>query len=217
MRGMAEHGTGTSTGRDALVDGRDLKDEDLMLRSAGGDARAFARLYDRHAKVAWSIAYDLVRDHEAAEDLVQEAFLTAWRQAAGYSLSRGSVRAWILAIVHNRGVDRLRQSGAERRRLEAIGQLAVIEPDAPSPADTAMRNVAAAQVRSALHGLPQEQLRVIGLAYYGGYTHHEIAEGLGVPLGTVKNRMRLGLASMRRALGAAEITGGAAGVRTPAT
>lgn len=177
-----------------------MADEDLLVHAAEGDERAFEVLYDRHGKVAWSLAYRLLGERGAAEDLVQEAFLAVWNQAARYSSSKGSVRTWILAILHNRAVDRLRQSAASKRRQEALEHVAAIAPDAPDAADEALELVAAAEVTDALGNVPDDQLQVIRLAYYGGYTHHEISEMLSVPLGTVKSRMRLGLERMRRNL-----------------
>jgi RNA polymerase sigma-70 factor, ECF subfamily len=175
-----------------------LADEDLVVQVAGGDERSFEVLYDRHGKVAWSLAFRLLGEREAAEDLVQEAFLSVWNGAAGYSQAKGSVRTWILSILHHRAVDRLRQVSASRRRQEALEQVAMIEPAAPDAAEVAIARVEATEVRSALADVPGDQREVLRLAYYGGYTHHEIAGMLSLPLGTVKSRMRLGLERVRR-------------------
>lgn len=177
-----------------------LADEDLVVRAAGGDERSFEVLYDRHGKVAWSLAFRLLGERGAAEDLVQEAFVAVWNGAARYSSTKGSVRTWILSIVHHRAVDRLRQAAAGKRRQEALEQVAAIQPAAPDAADEALDRVAASQVQAALTDVPDEQLQVLRLAYYGGYTHHEIADMLTLPLGTVKSRMRLGLERVRRNL-----------------
>lgn len=177
-----------------------LADEDLVVRAAGGDERSFEVLYDRHGKVAWSLAFRLLGERGAAEDLVQEAFVAVWNGAARYSSTKGSVRTWILSIVHHRAVDRLRQAAAGKRRQEALEHVAAIQPDAPDAADEALDRVAASQVQAALTDVPDEQLQVLRLAYYGGYTHHEIADMLTLPLGTVKSRMRLGLERVRRNL-----------------
>lgn len=185
-------------GRRNGMDRARLADEDLLVLAAEGDERAFEVLYDRHGKVAWSLAYRLLGERGAAEDLVQEAFLAVWNQAARYTSSKGSVRTWILAILHNRAVDRLRQGAANKRRQEALEHVAAIAPDAPDAADEAMERLAVAEINDALGDVPDDQLQVIRLAYYGGYTHHEIAEMLSMPLGTVKSRMRLGLERMRR-------------------
>ena len=187
-------------GRRQSEDRTRLADEDLLARVDDHDERAFEVLYDRHGKVAWSLAFRLLGDREAAEDLVQEAFVAVWNGASAYSAAKGSVRTWILSIVHHRAVDRLRQNAAGRRRQEALENVAAVAPDAPDAADEALEHVAAAQVHSALESVPEDQLQVLRLAYYGGYTHNEIAELLSVPLGTVKSRMRLGLERLRRDL-----------------
>lgn len=175
-----------------------LADEDLVVQIARGDERSFEVLYDRHGKVAWSLAFRLLGEREAAEDLVQEAFLAVWNGAAGYSQAKGSVRTWVLSIVHHRAVDRLRQTSASRRRQDALEQVAMIEPAAPDAAEVALARVEATEIRTALGEVPGDQLEVLRLAYYGGYTHHEIADMLSLPLGTVKSRMRLGLERVRR-------------------
>ena len=185
-------------GRRSGEDRARLADEDLLFRVARGDERSFEVLYDRHGKVAWSLAFRLLGDREAAEDLVQEAFLAVWNGAAGYSQAKGSVRTWILSILHHRAVDRLRQGAASRRRQEALEQVAMIQPAAPDAAEVALARVEATEVQNALADVPGDQLEVLRLAYYGGYTHHEIAGMLSLPLGTVKSRMRLGLERVRR-------------------
>lgn len=177
-----------------------LADEDLLVLAARGDERAFEVLYDRHGKVAWSLAFRLLGERGAAEDLVQEAFLAVWNGATHYSSPKGSVRTWILSIVHHRAVDRLRQGAASKRRQEALEHVAAIEPDAPDAADVALAQIAAEEVQTALADVPDDQRQVLRLAYFGGYTHHEIAEMLSLPLGTVKGRMRLGLERVRRNL-----------------
>ena len=189
---------GRMVGRRSGEDRARLADEDLVVHVARGDERAFEILYDRHGKVAWSLAFRLLGDREAAEDLVQEAFLAVWNGAAGYSQAKGSVRTWVLSILHHRAVDRLRQGAASRRRQEALEQVAMIEPAAPDAAEVALARVAANEVQSALADVPGDQREVLRLAYYGGYTHHEIAGMLSLPLGTVKSRMRLGLERVRR-------------------
>ena len=165
-----------------------------------GDARAFETIYDRHGGAAFSLAYRMVGNRPAAEDVVQEAFLSIWRSRLRYEPERGSVRSWVLGIVHHRTIDALRRNLVhERRRTSAEG----IEErqEAPERTDVeAARREEARNVRAALEALPGEQEQVIELAYYGGFTHTEIAEMLDMPVGTVKGRMRLGLDKMRRAL-----------------
>ena len=173
-----------------------LADEDLVSRLEAKDAQAFATLYDRHSRAAYSLAYRMMGERQAAEDLVQDAFLKVWRAAGSYRAERGSVRTWLLAVVHNRGIDQLRSMASRRRTQDRI------EADAPrsQPSEAfneSWRNSQREQVREALKTLPQEQLKVLELAYFSGYTHVEIAELLGLPLGTVKGRMRLGLKKMK--------------------
>lgn len=179
-----------------------LADEDLLTLVERGDAEAFEVIYDRHSRVAFSLAYRLLGDRQSAEDLVQDAFLAVWRGSAGYASSRGSVRNWMLSILHNRGVDRLRNLSAMSRRQEALEQVELRRPDEPDAATLGIERAIAGTVREELEGLPAEQHEVLNLAYYGGFTHNEIAQMLSLPLGTVKSRMRLGLDRLRRGLGA---------------
>jgi RNA polymerase sigma-70 factor (ECF subfamily) len=182
-----------------------LADEDLLALVHAGDARAFEVIYDRHNRVAFSLAFRLLGDRTAAEDLVQDAFLAVWRGSASYAPVRGSVRNWLLSILHNRGVDRLRTSAAMARRQEALEQVVLRQPDAPDAADLGMDEVLAGSVREGLDELPPEQREALDLAYYGGFTHQEISEMLELPLGTVKSRMRLGLERLRRGIGGVEV------------
>lgn len=181
-----------------------LSDEDLLALVREGDSAAFEVMYDRHSRVAFSLAFRLVGDRSAAEDLVQDAFLAVWRGSRGYAPGLGSVRNWVLSIVHHRGVDRLRTASAMNRRQEALEQVARVDPVAPDAADEAADRVLAGTVRAELGELPNDQQRVLRLAYFGGFTHHEIAEMLDLPLGTVKSRMRLGLDRLRRGLAGPE-------------
>lgn len=179
-----------------------LADEDLLTLVERGDADAFEVIYDRHSRVAFSLAFRLLGDRQSAEDLVQDAFLAVWRGASGYASARGSVRTWLLSILHNRGVDRLRTLGAMSRRQEALEQVELRRPDEPDAATLGIEQAVAGTVRQELGSLPADQHEVLKLAYYGGFTHNEIAEMLSLPLGTVKSRMRLGLDRLRRGLGA---------------
>ena len=157
-----------------------------------GDAAAFAVLYDRHGRAAYSLAHRMTGERQAAEDLTQEAFLKVWRSAGGYRAGRGSVRTWILSIVHNRGIDQLRSVASRRRTQERT------EAEAPrsQPSEAfaeAWRSALRDEVREALRTLPSEQLEILELAYFSGHTQAEIARMLDLPLGTVKGRTRLGL------------------------
>jgi RNA polymerase sigma-70 factor (ECF subfamily) len=173
-----------------------LADEDLISLVQARDARAFSTLYDRHSRAAYSLAYRMMGEPQAAEDVLQDALLKVWRNASSYRPERGSVRTWLLSIVHNRGIDQLRHLASRRRMQEKVE--AAAPTSQPSDAFTeSWRNVQREQVREALRSLPEEQLKVLELAYFSGYTHVEIAELLELPLGTVKGRMRLGLKKIR--------------------
>ena len=178
-----------------------MADEELMELVAVGDPRAFEAMYDRHGGPAFSLAYRMVGNRTIAEDITQEAFLSIWRSRMRYRSERGSVRTWVLGIVHHRAIDALRRNLVhERRRASAEG----IEErhEAPERTDVEVaRREEARTVRAAMDTLPSEQCQVIELAYFGGFTHSEIAEMLDTPLGTVKGRMRLGLEKLRGVLG----------------
>jgi RNA polymerase sigma-70 factor (ECF subfamily) len=174
-----------------------LADEDLMQLVRRGDTAAFEVVYERHATAAFSLAYRMTGKRNTAEDVVQEAFLSLWRSGARYDRTRGSVRTWVLGIVHNRAIDALRRSMVhDRRRTSDEGIEERLESGERTDVEAARRDEAR-EVRSALRALPAEQSRVIELAYFGGFSHSEIAEMLDTPIGTVKGRMRLGLQKMR--------------------
>jgi RNA polymerase sigma-70 factor (ECF subfamily) len=183
-----------------MPDLRLLADEDLMPLIQGGDADAFAVIYDRHSGAAFSLVYRIIGRRSEAEDALQEAFLSVWRSGGRYDPTRGSVRSWLLGIVHNRAIDTIRRASVhDRRRASDEGLEERLA--APERTDTeVIRRMDAVQVRAALATLPDEQVRVIELAYFGGFTHTEIAEMLGLPLGTAKARMRLGLQKLRGGL-----------------
>src|SRR4051794_25270357 len=184
-----------------MADLRALADEDLMHLVTRADPRAFEVIYERHAGAAFSLAYRMVGRRNTAEDVVQEAFLNLWRSGARYERGRGSVRTWVLGIVHHRAIDALRRSTVhDRRRSSAEGLEERLEAPQRTDAEAARREEAA-MVRAAMEALPSEQCQVIELAYFGGFSQSEIAELLGTPLGTVKGRMRLGLEKLRGALG----------------
>ncbi len=180
---------------------RALADEELMHLVRGGDARAFEIVYERHAGVAFSLAYRIVGTRPAAEDVTQEAFVSIWRSGGRFDRSRGSVRTWVLGIVHNRAIDGLRRAAVHDRRRASDENLAE-RLEATERTDVeAVRREESVVVRDALRSLPPEQTQVIELAYFGGFTHTEIAEMLTTPIGTVKGRMRLGLVKLRERLG----------------
>ena len=167
-----------------------LEDRELVVLVGRGDGGALADLYDRHGGAAYLLAYRIFGQRQAAEDLVQYAFLKVWRSAGSYKAARGSVRTWVLSIVHNQAVDQLRAAASRRRTQELVELSAVVYQ--PSDAfDEAWLGARKEQVREALETLPPAQLEVIELSYFSGYTHAEISALLGLPLGTVKSRLRL--------------------------
>ncbi len=175
-----------------------LADEDLMPLVERKDPAAFEIVYDRHGGAAYSLAHRIVGNPSVAEDVTQEAFLSVWRSGARFDAARGSVRSWTLGIVRNRAIDALRRSSSSAPKLDLDDDAVLEGQTAGELTDTtAIRRETARRLRGALGELPQEQSEVIGLAYFGGFTHSEIAEMLGMPLGTVKGRMRLGLEKIR--------------------
>ena len=187
-------------------DHRRLGDDDLMALVCAGDSAAFEVVYERHSTVAYSLAHRMCGRRQAAEDVVQEAFLSAWRRASSFDATRGSLRTWLLGIVHHRAIDHLRRSGGDLRR-RADQPVEEIELDAKvDVGEEVAHREQAGIVREALTGLPDEQSQVIDLAYFGGFTHTEIADMLGLPVGTVKGRMRLGLSKLRSTFEPLEMT-----------
>ena len=187
---------------------RTLADEDLMQLLRRGDPRAFEAVYDRHSGAAFSLAYRMVGRGNVAEDVVQEAFLSLWRSGARYERARGSVRTWVLGIVHHRAIDQLRRSSVHsKRRASDEGIEERFESGERTDVEVARRDEAQA-IRSAMETLPPEQSHVIELAYFGGFTHTEIADILETPVGTVKGRMRLGLEKLRDRLALLEVQPG---------
>jgi RNA polymerase sigma-70 factor (ECF subfamily) len=175
----------------------DAPDEHLVARTAYGDRAAFAVLYDRHAPRVSGLLRQLIPEPAAAEDVLQETFWQVWaRSARAYDPGRSSVTAWLLAIARSRAIDAL------RRRTPSPGtdDLPALPCPGPGPAERAERVEEADRLHAALHDLPAAQRQAVSLAFLAGLTHPEIAASLGVPLGTVKTRIRLGLLRLRDAL-----------------
>jgi RNA polymerase sigma-70 factor (ECF subfamily) len=172
---------------------RSLPDHELVALAQESSADAFEVLYDRHATAAYSLARRICGTRTMADDVVQDAFLSLWRKLAEYDPARGELRAWLLRIVHNAAVDRLRRGRIQDgRRMSDEGIADRLE--APDRTDLEVeQREQATEVRNALEALPSEQRRVIELAYFDGLTHTQIASLLDMPVGTVKGRMRLGL------------------------
>jgi RNA polymerase sigma-70 factor (ECF subfamily) len=189
------------TPRGSHPDPRALADEDLMQLVHAGEMRAFEVIYDRHAAAAFSLAYRMCGRRAVAEDVVQEAFLSLWRSGARYDRARGSVRSWVLSVVHNRAIDAFRRETIKDSRTVSDDGIAERLPASQRTEAEVERRDEDRQVRGALGELPPDQRQVIELAYFGGFTHSQIAEMLKLPAGTVKGRMRLGLTKLRLALG----------------
>jgi RNA polymerase sigma-70 factor (ECF subfamily) len=178
-----------------------LADEELMPLIGRRDAAAFEVFYDRHGGVAYSLAYRIVGEPGAAEDVTQEAFISIWRSGARFDPTRGSVRSWTLSVVRNRAIDALRNKAGQAPKLTLDDDSILEQRQADElTEEEAMRHETASEVRGAIGQLPGEQSKVIELAYFGGFSQSEIARMLGVPLGTVKGRMRLGLEKIRTEL-----------------
>lgn len=174
-----------------------LADEELMRLVARGRADAFELIYDRHVTAAFSLAYRICGHRAAAEEATQEAFLSVWREGRRYQRERASLRTWLLGIVHNRAIDAIRRVTIHDRR-QASGEWAEQRLIAGERTDVDVaRREEAGLVQAALSELPPTQRQVLDLAYFGGFTHAEIAEMLEMPLGTVKGRTRLGLEKLR--------------------
>jgi RNA polymerase sigma factor (sigma-70 family) len=176
-----------------------LSDEALVALVARGDESALAELYDRVGRIAYGLAYRVLRDERLAEDAVQEGFLAVWRTAAGFSAERAKASTWILTLVHRRAVDLVRRE--ERRRAEPLDEHAREALASTSSAEeAAWLGFERERVQEALRRLPDAQREAIELAYYGGFSQSELAERLGQPLGTIKSRMFAGLARLRELL-----------------
>jgi RNA polymerase sigma-70 factor (ECF subfamily) len=187
---------------------RDLADEEVMQLVQDGNPRAFELLYDRHGGAAFSLSYRMVGNRVTAEDITQEAFLSIWRSRLRYDQARGSVRTWVLGIVHNRAVDALRRNVVHDRRRQTMEGIEERHEARERTDLEVARREEARNIRTALDTLPDEQRRTLELAYFGGFSHSQIAELLEEPIGTVKGRMRLGLDKMRRQLSEGYAAGG---------
>jgi RNA polymerase sigma-70 factor (ECF subfamily) len=182
-----------------------LSDEALVALVARGDEDALAELYDRMSRVAYGLALRVLRDERHAEDAVQEAFLQVWRSAATFRAERAKASTWILTLVHRRAVDLVRRE--ERRQAEPLQDGAEVGQAGEQTEEAAWLRFERERVQSALRQLPDVQREALELAYYGGFSQSELADRLGVPLGTIKSRMFAGLARLRELLDDSEREG----------
>jgi RNA polymerase sigma factor (sigma-70 family) len=185
-----------AVGRQESEAAREPTDEQVLEAVGRGDDDALGVLYDRFGRLAYRLAFRILRDRALAEDAVQEGFLAVWRSADAYKRERAKPSTWILTVVHRRAVDLVRREQVRRGEpLEVAPEPSV----GPVDEDAVLRDRRAA-VQAALTELPGEQRQALELAYYGGLTQSELAERLGVPLGTVKSRMFAGLGRLRELL-----------------
>ncbi len=175
-----------------------------MSRVAGGDADALGELYDHYGRVVFGLIYRMLGSPESAEEVAQNAFHSVWRQAGAYRPERGSVRTWLLAIARNAAIDWRRSKGNRTSRETAIDDTLMLV-DERRVEDTVIASLRAQRVRAAVASLPREQREVLSLAFWSGLSQTEIATRTGAPLGTVKSRVRLGMARLREWLGDDEV------------
>lgn len=170
-------------------------DQELLAGVARRDEASLAALYDRYHLLAFSLALRVVNDRGRAEDVVQDAFLAVWRKAGTYAQGRGSVKTWLTSIVRNRAIDLVRARRESDRDDETT--LLAIRDQAPSVLEQVTARLDREQLRTLVARLPLEQRRAIAMAYFEGLSHSEIADATGIPLGTVKSRVRLGMNRLR--------------------
>jgi RNA polymerase sigma-70 factor (ECF subfamily) len=175
---------------------------DLLGRVADGDQRAFSQLYDQTSARVFGLVRRLLKDAAQSEEVTQEIFLEVWQNAKRYDDSKGSAATWMLTMAHRRAVDRIRSSQSTRDRDQKIG-LRDLEREYDSVAESVEITVESERVGEALKRLTELQRQAVTLAYYGGYSHSEVAEMLKVPIGTVKTRLRDGMIRLRDELGVA--------------
>lgn len=181
----------------------DDSDEAMLVATAGGDQEAFARLYDRFAPRVFGLVRKVVRDPGLSQDTMQEVMTELWRTSPRFDPDKGNAVSWILTLAHRRAVDAVRREQSARDRADTVGR----QEDAARPFDDVSEAVTMAdehsQIRKALDALTDLQRQAIELAYFQGMTYREVAENLGVPLGTIKTRMRDGMIRLRDTMGVA--------------
>lgn len=177
--------------------GQSADDVALVRRVADGDADALRILYERFGRIVYAFALRHTRDAGLAEECTQDAFVALWRRASSFDPARAKLSTWLLAVTRNKAIELLRARGRRPEAVHDVDFEAILEDDAPGPSDEVEQTDLSQRVAEALAELPAEQREVVSLAYFDGLTHGEIAEVIGIPLGTVKGRMRLALERLR--------------------
>jgi RNA polymerase sigma-70 factor (ECF subfamily) len=179
-----------------------LTQDQLLSLVAQGDQAAFAKLYDQMAPRVLGLVRRLLRDHAQSEEVTQEIFLEIWQNATRYDSSKGGASTWIMTMSHRRAVDRVRASQSSRDRDTKIG-IRDYDADYDNVSETVQTRIEHERVEKAMQRLTELQRQAVSLAYYGGYSHSEVASLLSVPIGTVKTRLRDGMIRLRDELGVA--------------
>ncbi|OGO38281.1 MAG: hypothetical protein A2Z03_08600 [Chloroflexi bacterium RBG_16_56_8] len=173
-----------------------LKDEEIITHLCAGEGWAMEVLYDRYDRLVFSLALKILRDRSAAEEVVQEVFVKVWRRAADYRAERAKFSSWLARIAHNHAIDRLRQRNG-RPFMSNEDQVAQVVDAGPTPLEMAEQQLDHRRIVEALDQIPHEQRHAIELAYFEGFSHQQIANKLGKPLGTIKTRIRRGMQNLR--------------------
>ncbi len=189
-------------------------DEELVGSMAHGSTQALEELYNRHVRNCYGLAMKIVRDPHLAEEVVQDVFVKLWSKPSSFIPDRGKFVGWLMTLVHNRSVDKLRRANAQStvatitldfENRHGVALADVLPDESPSPDDLAWAREQGDVIRDALRRLPEPQRQAISLAYFGGLTQKEVAERLQEPLGTIKTRTRTGLQQLRRLLVGADL------------
>ena len=191
---MSEHDSGPGIGPAACTDVA------LVAMVRAGDDSALAALYDRYGRQVYALARRILADEQLSQDVVQEVFLTIWRDTARFDSQRGGFSSWLLAMAHHKSVDLVRREDSHRRRRVELDELNQQQSDDPEVSEQVWASMRGQRVRQALKKLPETQREALVLAYFGGYTQRDIAGLTDAPLGTVKTRMLAGVRRLQQFL-----------------
>jgi RNA polymerase sigma-70 factor, ECF subfamily len=183
-----------------MVDYSALKDEEVLARLQAGESWAMSVLYDRYARLVFSLALKVLNDREVAEEVVQEVFVKVWRRAGDYHVERGKFSSWLGGIAQHHAIDELRRRSVRPSAAGDENAAADVADDEPAPYERAVQSIEHQQITDALKCIPDEQRYPIELAYFEGLTQQQIADRLQQPLGTIKTRMRLGMQKLKTLL-----------------